>query len=62
VLDEAGGVSRDEMFRAFNMGVGMVVIADPSATDAVIASAAAAGVVGWRLGRIVRGTGQVKLE
>jgi phosphoribosylformylglycinamidine cyclo-ligase len=62
VLGEAGGVSRDEMFRAFNMGVGMVVIADPSAAEAVIASAAAAGVDGWRLGRIVRGTGQVTLE
>ncbi|HWZ57494.1 MAG TPA: phosphoribosylformylglycinamidine cyclo-ligase [Gemmatimonadaceae bacterium] len=62
VLGEAGGVSRDEMFRAFNMGVGMVVIAEPSAADAVIASAAAAGVDGWRLGQIVRGTGQVRLE
>jgi phosphoribosylformylglycinamidine cyclo-ligase len=62
VLAEAGGVSRDEMFRAFNMGVGMVVIADRSAAPAVIESAGRAGVEAWVLGRVARGTGQVTLE
>jgi phosphoribosylformylglycinamidine cyclo-ligase len=62
VLGEAGGVSRDEMFRAFNMGVGMVVIAHQSEVDVVLASARAADVDGWALGRVVRGTGKVRLE
>jgi phosphoribosylformylglycinamidine cyclo-ligase len=62
VLAEAGGVGRDEMFRAFNMGVGMVVIADPTAADVILASARAAGVRGWVLGRVVPGTGAVRLE
>jgi phosphoribosylformylglycinamidine cyclo-ligase len=62
VLADAGGVGREEMFRAFNMGVGMVVIADPSAAEAIIASASAAGVEAWTLGRVVRGTGKVILE
>ena len=35
VLEEAGGVARDEMFRAFNMGVGMVVITDAAGADRV---------------------------
>jgi phosphoribosylformylglycinamidine cyclo-ligase len=61
VLATAGGVSRDEMFRAFNMGVGMVVIADPSSADTVIASAKDAGVEGWVLGHVVPGTGRVIL-
>ena len=61
VLEEAGGVARAEMFRAFNMGVGMVVIADPADADAVIASAGEANVRGWRLGHVRPGAGRVQL-
>src|SRR5205085_482434 len=35
-LQQAGGVERGEMFRTFNMGVGMVVIADEAAVADVI--------------------------
>ena len=59
VLEAAGGVARDEMYRAFNMGVGMVVITDESGAAQVRTSARAAGVESWMLGRIVEGTGQV---
>jgi phosphoribosylformylglycinamidine cyclo-ligase len=62
VLQRAGGVSREEMFRAFNMGVGMVVITDARSADAVMASARAAGVDAWLAGRVVRGNGSVILE
>ena len=61
VLERAGGVARDEMFRAFNMGVGMVVITDARATDTVMASARSAGVDAWQLGRVVPGSGKVSL-
>jgi phosphoribosylformylglycinamidine cyclo-ligase len=61
VLGEAGGVARDELFRAFNMGVGMVVITDAASADAVMGSARRAGVSAWTLGRVVRGSGVVKL-
>ena len=61
VLEEAGGVARDEMFRAFNMGVGMVVITDEQGAAAVRDSAHAAGVESWMLGEIVSGTGKVNL-
>jgi phosphoribosylformylglycinamidine cyclo-ligase len=60
-LEEAGGVSRDEMFRTFNMGVGMVVIVDPAEVETVMRSAQSERVRGWRLGRVVRGSGQVVL-
>ncbi|MBI2408045.1 MAG: phosphoribosylformylglycinamidine cyclo-ligase [Gemmatimonadetes bacterium] len=62
VLGEAGGVSRDEMFRAFNMGVGMVVITDDAGAAQVRASATAAGVENWMLGRMVPGSGRVILK
>ncbi len=61
MLEEAGGVPREEMFRVFNMGVGMVVIADAGSADAVRASARQAGVESWMLGRVVPGSGQVIL-
>ena len=61
VLGEAGGVARDEMFRAFNMGVGMVVITDAPGAAQVRASATAAGVESWMLGEVLTGTGRVIL-
>jgi phosphoribosylformylglycinamidine cyclo-ligase len=60
-LQRAGDVSRSEMFRTFNMGVGMVVITSASDVDAVKSSARNVGISTWTLGRVVRGNGQVKL-
>jgi phosphoribosylformylglycinamidine cyclo-ligase len=61
-LERAGQVSRAEMYRTFNMGVGMVVITDEAGAAAVQASARSANVDAWRLGRTVRGTGQVRIS
>ena len=61
-LERSGQVSRDEMYRTFNMGVGMVVITDESGAVAVEASASSANVDAWRLGRTVRGTGRVRIS
>ena len=60
-LERAGQVDRAEMYRTFNMGVGMVVITDEAGAEAVQASAASAHLGNWRLGRIVRGAGQVRI-
>ena len=59
VLEAAGKVPRDEMFRVFNMGVGMVVIAPASHADEIIGSARVAGAVGWVMGEVKSGTGEV---
>jgi phosphoribosylformylglycinamidine cyclo-ligase len=61
-LMRAGNVPAMEMFRAFNMGVGMVVIADASDADAILQGATNAGVRGWRMGAVVRGSGVVQLR
>jgi phosphoribosylformylglycinamidine cyclo-ligase len=55
-------VTRPEMFRAFNMGVGMVVLTNSANVDAVIGSARDAGITAWTLGRVTRGSGQVLLD
>ncbi len=62
VLEDAGGVARDEMYRTFNMGVGMTVITDPADADGVIDAAARAGVRAWPVGRIRQGSGRVQLD
>ena len=62
VLERAGGVARDEMFRTFNMGVGMAVIVADEHADEVIAEATARGVHAWPLGRVREGSGRVVLD
>jgi phosphoribosylformylglycinamidine cyclo-ligase len=61
VLEEAGGVERAEMFRAFNQGVGMIVITDTSGAAAVRDLAAQAGVDSWIIGHTRPGAGRVHL-
>lgn len=54
-LQEWGNVPDKEMYRTFNMGVGMVLVVDPSEADAVRAHLKAAGETFYELGRVVPG-------
>jgi phosphoribosylformylglycinamidine cyclo-ligase len=60
-LRSAGKVPLDEMYRVFNMGVGMVVIAARENVVDVIASARVAGITGWVMGEVRPGTGEVTI-
>ena len=62
VLQDAGSVKPAEMYRTFNMGVGMVVICAPSDIESVLSAAAAAGVKGWILGSLKPGSGAAILS
>ena len=61
-LEKAGGVARSEMYRTFNMGVGMVVFTPASEAGAVIESAQQHGVRAWQLGHVATGDGSVILS
>ena len=61
-ISRGGGTDRSEMFRTFNMGVGMMVVAGPPDVDAVLAAAAGAGVDAWVAGGIRAGSGRVVLS
>lgn len=61
-LQTAGRVAREEMFRTFNMGVGMVVITAPADGETIVQSAQSVGVSAWPLGRVLPGTGRVILN
>ena len=62
VLMDAGSVKPAEMYRTFNMGVGMVVICAPSDAKEVLSAASVAGVTGWNLGSLRPGSGAVILS
>lgn len=51
-LAEHGPVERDEMWRTFNCGVGMVAIVAPDAADRAIEVLTERGVDAWRLGTV----------
>jgi phosphoribosylformylglycinamidine cyclo-ligase len=55
-LDEA------EALKTFNMGLGMVLVVEPSMADAVLEAVRAAGETAWTVGRIVAGEGKVVYE
>ena len=62
VLQREGGVEEEEMFRAFNMGVGMVAIVAPDEVDGVLHALDEAGEDAWVAGEIVAGDGRVLLD
>src|SRR5471032_101171 len=62
VLAEEGAVAPDEMYRAFNMGVGMVVISNTVKSSRIQEHVRAQGVPAWTMGTITKGTGRVILN
>ncbi|HEV3057247.1 MAG TPA: phosphoribosylformylglycinamidine cyclo-ligase [Vicinamibacterales bacterium] len=61
VLAERGGIPRDEMFRAFNMGIGLVVICGAREADRVVEALAAAGEPhARRIGSVIAGDRTVR--
>jgi phosphoribosylformylglycinamidine cyclo-ligase len=58
LVQELGEISRDEMYRVFNMGIGMVVIVSPSDVRAVRAAIAEES---WVIGELVEGARAVVL-
>jgi phosphoribosylformylglycinamidine cyclo-ligase len=62
VLQRAGGVEEGEMYRAFNMGVGMVAAVGPEDAGEVVEALRSAGEFAWVAGEIVPGEGRVILD
>lgn len=54
LLERLGGVESDEMYRVFNMGIGMVAVVDRARADELLAviGDAAAGEECWMIGKL----------
>jgi len=60
LLEERGQIARDEMFRAFNMGIGLILVCPPREAERVINTLARAGEPhAVRIGFVVSGPQQV---
>ncbi|MDX1566288.1 MAG: phosphoribosylformylglycinamidine cyclo-ligase [Longimicrobiales bacterium] len=57
VLAREGGVDTEEMFRAFNMGVGMVAVVAPDRADSLVTELTDRGETAWIVGRVETGKG-----
>ena len=57
---EAAGLTEDEAYRTFNMGVGMAVICSPDDVDDVAEALEAQGFAPFTMGECVAGTGKVR--
>ena len=60
LIRKAGNVDRDEMYRVFNMGLGMIAILKASAAAAALGHLARARSPGFVVGRVVKGRGKVR--
>ncbi len=54
LLQERGAISHDEMFRAFNLGIGMILILSPTQAEVARTKLAEAGERVIELGRVIR--------
>jgi phosphoribosylformylglycinamidine cyclo-ligase len=61
VLRELGNVEEEEMFRAFNMGVGMVIVCAPDDQDLILAHLGGTGNTVYEIGTVVAGDRSVEL-
>ncbi|MFQ6109968.1 MAG: phosphoribosylformylglycinamidine cyclo-ligase [Candidatus Aminicenantales bacterium] len=60
-IQERGGIDENEMFRTFNMGVGMVAVLSSKDTHQALAFLAKTGQKAWIIGEVVRGKKEVKI-
>jgi phosphoribosylformylglycinamidine cyclo-ligase len=61
MLQQGGGISGEEMFRIFNMGIGMVLIVAPQLVADVQTAASKANIKSNIIGEIRRGTAKLEI-
>jgi phosphoribosylformylglycinamidine cyclo-ligase len=62
LVEQEGQVPRDEMYRTFNMGLGLVAVVAPGDEAAAHAALRARGLDAWTVGQIERGDGEATCE
>ncbi len=63
VIQRRGAVGDEEMYRVFNMGIGLVIVCDEAEADRVITALGELGERAWRIGEIVQGlSGEARVD
>ncbi len=60
LIKRTGGIETEEMYRTFNMGIGMAIIVPSGQADAVMAELGAAGETAYLIGAVAEGERQVE--
>lgn len=61
LIQNKGGIEKEEMYHTFNMGCGMVLIVSPGYTKAIIAKIAEFNIKSWVIGEVVKGKKEVEV-
>jgi phosphoribosylformylglycinamidine cyclo-ligase len=61
-LQKKGNVAEDEMYRVFNMGIGMVVVVSADHADQIASELRASGETVYGIGEIAEGNKKVVLR
>jgi phosphoribosylformylglycinamidine cyclo-ligase len=62
LIEREGAVAGDEMYRTFNMGLGLVLVLPATSAEAARAALARRGLASWVVGTIEAGTGEATCE
>jgi phosphoribosylformylglycinamidine cyclo-ligase len=55
VIQRLGQVEDEEMYRVFNMGIGLILVVPAEEADGVVSSARQEGEAAWVIGEVARG-------
>jgi phosphoribosylformylglycinamidine cyclo-ligase len=61
MIQEGGGVPEDDMYRTFNMGVGLVIVIDSGEAESLKSALEKSGETVYTIGKIEEGAGKVRL-
>ena len=61
-LEKQGRIAVEEMYRVFNMGIGMVAVLDPDQAERALEKLKRLGEPAFRIGKIVPGDKKVVYE
>ncbi len=61
-LQKRGPVTKKEMYRVFNMGIGYVMVVSPTFTKSVMTRLRKLGEIPYFLGKVKKGTGKVTIK
>jgi phosphoribosylformylglycinamidine cyclo-ligase len=62
LIEREGQVPRDEMYRTFNMGLGLTLVVSPGDEQGAIGALREQGLAAWTIGAIEKGAGEATCE